>query len=453
VKRPCVICTDEKLNFVTCLNCNDEACADCYTQYFSTSMNLPACMTIGCRRAFDAAQLAPALGKGAIKTMFKERRRERLLKADDVHTADTQEYVIPRVRVIENMFRELATLYAKHFEVLAAGTGGLVSIKNNIQGLERRIPVLYAELKGRAMARIIDPPGAAAAAEPTAPGAAGRGEKRYMPCSMPDCQGLFQLTRGECMMCTKQHCGKCLEPVEELATHTCDPDTLATAKVKLSSTKPCPQCRVLIQKSYGCDQMMCTACNTVFSWHTGEVDRGAVHNPYYYHLTAEQRQRVDEARARCAANPAGNCFDATLGGMQRRFNAAIESMRAAQPAPAQQAKDAYAYASHLSRATVGDSRNARDELQDLNARDFEREGRIDRVQALLHHRLPPEMVPSKSFQEKSKTASDYLASPPLKTKSRQCKSRLTETRTKLREILQPGSHKKWRKRPEGVGEC
>lgn len=410
-KRMCNICADEKYDFIKCLNCEAEACTDCYKTFFATSLNLPACMTPGCNRAFDAAQLAPALGKGATKTMFDERRRDRLIKADDMHTADTQEYVIPRVRVMEDMFKELATMYAKYLEILRDGTGGPATVRQNIAALENRIAAAYDDLKDQPMARIINGPVAAAAAGPSAPAEARRA-KRYMPCSMPDCQGLFELSRGDCMMCSKAHCVRCLEPVEDLATHTCDPDTLSTAKVKLSSTKPCPQCRALIQKSYGCDQMMCTACNTVFSWSTGEVDRGAVHNPYYYHLTAEQRRQVDEARARCAANPAGNCFNATLGNMQNRFNAAIESMRRTHRELVLQAEDAYAYASHLARRSLPDDINARDELQNLNARDFEREGRIDRVQALLHHRLPPEVNPRKSEQEKFRMANDYVTSPP-----------------------------------------
>ena len=44
--------------------------------------------------------------------------------------------------------------------------------------------------------------------------------------------------------------------------------------------KPCPRCTALISKVSGCDQMFCTQCHTTYSWITGQVTKGPVHNPY-----------------------------------------------------------------------------------------------------------------------------------------------------------------------------
>ena len=66
--------------------------------------------------------------------------------------------------------------------------------------------------------------------------------------------------------------------------HTCDKEAVESTKMIKAETHPCPKCGTRIFKLEGCDQMYCImdGCNTAFSWNTGQIETGRVHNPHYY---------------------------------------------------------------------------------------------------------------------------------------------------------------------------
>lgn len=53
--------------------------------------------------------------------------------------------------------------------------------------------------------------------------------------------------------------------------HQCHDSAVKTARVLRTSTKPCPKCRRLIERSYGCNHMFCTICHASFDWETGTI--------------------------------------------------------------------------------------------------------------------------------------------------------------------------------------
>ena len=63
--------------------------------------------------------------------------------------------------------------------------------------------------------------------------------------------------------------------------HVCNPDSVKTMKLLKRDTKPCPKCGTMIYKIDGCAQMWCTECHTAFSWTTGRIETGRIHNPHY----------------------------------------------------------------------------------------------------------------------------------------------------------------------------
>lgn len=110
-------------------------------------------------------------------------------------------------------------------------------------------------------------------------------EKRQFvrACPAPECRG-FLSTAWKCGVCDNWACPECHEVkgLNKDAAHTCDPNSVETAKLLAKDSRHCPKCAAIIFKIDGCDQMYCTQCHTAFSWRTGRIETGTIHNPHYY---------------------------------------------------------------------------------------------------------------------------------------------------------------------------
>lgn len=157
--------------------------------------------------------------------------------------------------------------------------------------LERRYNARHAVARWQRMYDTGEDPGAGANG-----GAATQRREFLMRCPADGCRG-FLSTAYKCGVCEGYTCSDCLEHLgasKEVA-HTCDPNTVETAKAIKKETRPCPKCGARIFKIDGCDQMYCTVdgCQTAFSWQTGQVVTGRIHNPHYY----EWLRRVNGGQA------------------------------------------------------------------------------------------------------------------------------------------------------------
>jgi hypothetical protein len=99
-------------------------------------------------------------------------------------------------------------------------------------------------------------------------------------CPSPDCKGFLSQSLI-CGLCDIRACSKCHE-VKTNDEHVCDPNSVETVKMLARDSKSCPKCASVIYKIGGCDQMYCVQCNTAFSWKTGKLCSGVIHNPHYF---------------------------------------------------------------------------------------------------------------------------------------------------------------------------
>ena len=115
-----------------------------------------------------------------------------------------------------------------------------------------------------------------------------------MRCQVENCQG-FLSTQYKCGLCKTTTCSTCFVVKDE--GHVCNPDDVSSARMIREETKPCPTCTTRIYKIDGCDQMWCIECKTAFSWKSGEIVNGKIHNPHYYEYLRKTQGFVPRADA------------------------------------------------------------------------------------------------------------------------------------------------------------
>lgn len=116
-------------------------------------------------------------------------------------------------------------------------------------------------------------------------------------CPVEGCRG-FLSSQLKCGICETFACGDCFGIVGPTQghEHVCDPGDLQTAKLIRKESRPCPRCGIFISKIDGCDQMWCIQCRTAFSWRTGSIVTGTIHNPHYFEMLRRESRNGDIPR-------------------------------------------------------------------------------------------------------------------------------------------------------------
>lgn len=96
-------------------------------------------------------------------------------------------------------------------------------------------------------------------------------------CPIDNCKG-FLNNDFVCHICDNIICKKCYSIYD--SHHSCDQTLVDTFNIIKKDSKTCPTCGEFISKISGCDQMFCIKCGTAFSWKTGLIEKGIIHNPH-----------------------------------------------------------------------------------------------------------------------------------------------------------------------------
>ena len=250
-KVDCNICCESvtQLNIVKCGYCDEETCQSCSKRYLLDSIQDPHCMS--CRRVWDRHFLIEHFAKTWIDKDLKTHRENILFDRERAMLPATQPAVDREIGK-----REVQTQ-------LTALKAQKIKLKNDLKNTEQTIWDLErAYYRGETFSKTEDK------------------ASFTRKCQSENCKG-FLNAKMKCGICESVTCKDCNEIVTG-DDHECDPEAVETMKLLKKDTKPCPSCGTMISKVSGCDQMWCPSCQNAFSWRTGRLERGVIHNPHYY---------------------------------------------------------------------------------------------------------------------------------------------------------------------------
>ena len=243
---------------VTCEygDCGYVACKSCVRTYLTTTNADPCCMK--CNKLFSIAFMYDNLNRSFVSKDYRVHRSQLLLERAISQLPDAMDEVERRVQV-EDKKKDISEINSQ-----------IRALQTSLREQQNQLWALENKKKEEAIKR-----------------------KFVMGCPREDCRG-FLSSQYKCGLCSYHTCSQCLcvKGPEADSQHECNPDDVATAEMIKAQTKPCPSCGERISKIEGCDQMWCTTCHTAFSWKTGAIDNGVVHNPHFF-----QYQRANQGGA------------------------------------------------------------------------------------------------------------------------------------------------------------
>lgn len=259
----CQVCIEtfnkSTLKEIKCPYCEYSACAKCTKHYLLQSKENSHCMN--CKREWDRDILVERMTKSFVNKEWKQHREDVLVERETSLLPESQIYVEREIE-IEKTTKEYLEVQKKIMKWIRKS----VELKTKIRKLR--------EKKDTERKQFIK------------------------KCPNEECRG-FLSTKWKCGICNINVCAECHE-IKNDNEHECKKENVETAKMIEKECKSCPKCATIIHKIDGCDLMWCVMCHTAFSWKSGRIESGNIHNPHYFEwLRQNGRQERNPMEIQC----------------------------------------------------------------------------------------------------------------------------------------------------------
>ena len=233
----CYICVENVLQekIFSCNICKYKNCIDCHKKYLLTSVNDPHC--INCRTVIPFNNFINKFNeKNWIFTKYKVHKENILMEKEKNLLKVTIRYMS-----IQNEIKKLVAFKMEKIKEIR-------NIDSQIDQLNITSKIKNPKIKYK------------------------------FSCPKETCKGYLN-EEYICDLCDINVCKKCYIEMKD-ETHECDEALVETFNLIKKEAKPCPSCGEFISKISGCDQMFCVSCGNAFSWKTGLIEKGIIHNPH-----------------------------------------------------------------------------------------------------------------------------------------------------------------------------
>ena len=296
---------------VVCNQCTMEICTKCIKKFLADNVQVPNCMN--CKEVYSNKFMDEQFGYTYRKTVLKNVRlnvlvaREKQIMPDLMHRADAYKqcsiHQVERIRLrkeINSLEVSLNDIYTKREKLdemlndniehtqtedtkfMKTATEAIINankVKTEIERQLSELEILY-DNNWKQITKLSD----------IYYHGSMQKTQTVMNCFKPECKGFL----GEdyvCGLCHMKACKDCHEELDD-NEHSCKQENIDSVIIIRDETKPCPTCKARVFKTEGCDQMFCVKCHTAFSWDTGVIERGRIHNPHYFEWLRSKRQQL-----------------------------------------------------------------------------------------------------------------------------------------------------------------